>query len=303
MRTVAFIIPCYNEEETLPEFHRRVAALDDASPDVSYQFFFVNDGSTDDTRRILDGLAARDGRAQVLHLAQNRGHQIAVTAGLDFVAADAAIIIDADLQDPPELAGEMVKRLRGGADVVHARRASRLGDTPFKRVTASVFYRLLNMVSDQEIVADAGDFRAISRRVVETVRGFREPHRYLRGIFSTIGFNQETLDYERDARYAGETKYPFRQMMRLATNAIFSFSTFPIKFILWASLILWLISGVYVVRGFVEFLMGVTVHGWASIVLLLSFYSGVDPLLPRDHRHLRRANLRAGEGAAPLLVG
>lgn len=255
MKTASIVIPCFNEEETLPEFYRRIAEMSATVSDTEFDFIFVNDCSSDSTGSILQELSKRDPRVRVLELAANSGHQRAVTAGLDFSRGESVIIIDADLQDPPELIPEMIQLVQSGFDVVHAQRKHREGESVFKLGTARLFYVALGKLSTTRIVENCGDFRAISSRVAATIQTFREPHRFLRGLFSLVGFNQCILRFNRHQRFAGTTKYSLRKMVRLASDALFSFSTAPIRAILWLAASLWMLSLVY---------LALTLFQWAA---------------------------------------
>jgi dolichol-phosphate mannosyltransferase len=275
-RSITIVVPCYNEEESLKAFYDRVSALAQKLQSTLFEFLFVNDGSQDGTAGILDLLADRDSRVKVLHLAKNRGHQIAVTAGMDFAGGDMIVIMDADLQDPPELIEEMAKAIGQGADLVHAKRRRRDGETWFKRLSARIFYRMMRRMAGVELVEDCGDFRAFTRPVLEAARYFREPHRFLRGLFASLGFRQQVLFYDRDRRFAGSTKYPLCKMLRLATDALFSFSTAPIRIITALAFGLWGVSLIYLGKAFYDrFILEITVPGWTSIILLLTAYTGL----------------------------
>jgi dolichol-phosphate mannosyltransferase len=272
---ISLIVPCYNEEETIGAFFRRVQSLS-ASMEQEFELIFVNDGSTDETGTILNNLAQQDKRVKVLHLAQNRGHQIALTAGLDFASGDMIVTIDADLQDPPELVREMLKKIAEGYDIVHAQRRRRSGETVFKLATARLFYRLIKLASQTPIIENCGDFRAFTRPVLETVRAFRAPSRFMRGIFVQVGFRQCVVQYNRDGRYAGETKYSLLRMINLAMDAVLGYSSAPIRVILWASGLLWIISLLYLVKALVAYYaLNITIPGWTSIIVLQFFFSGL----------------------------
>lgn len=276
MSRVTVIVPCYNEAEVLPEFYRRLDASVRLISQGEVDFLFVNDGSTDTTGRILDCLAERDQRVKVLHLACNRGHQAALTAGMDFAAGDILITLDADLQDQPEHLPAMVEKLREGYDIVHMQRRSRAGESWFKLASARWFYRFLQRLTGNGIIENCGDFRAFTRRVLETMRAFREEHRFLRGMFASLGFRQAVLLYDRDQRYAGSTKYPLARMVRLAANAVLSFSAGPLRAIAWLSFLLWASSLLYLGKALFEyFVLHVTVQGWTSIIILMTFYTGI----------------------------
>jgi glycosyltransferase involved in cell wall biosynthesis len=223
---VSVAAPMHNEEGTVEEFHRRVGA---ALGDIPFELIVVDDGSTDRTPELLAALAERDERVKVVRLSRNFGHQTAITAGLDHASGDAVVMIDADLQDPPELIGEMLEKWRRGADVVYAVRTRREGESTFKRATASIFYRLMSRLADVSLQVNSGDYRLLDRRALDALLGMRERNRYLRGMTSWVGFMQTAVPYERDPRFAGETKYPLRKMIRFALDAIVSFSYTPLQ--------------------------------------------------------------------------
>jgi polyisoprenyl-phosphate glycosyltransferase len=276
IKTISLVVPCYNEEETLAAFYERVNALSASLDRLVFEFFFVNDGSTDKTAYFLNNLAKNDTRIRVLHLAQNRGHQIAITAGLDFAQGDMVVTIDADLQDPPEIIRDMLARVEEGFDIVHAQRIYRDGESWFKIVTARLFYKLLRIFSDTPILNECGDFRAITRPVLEASIAFRTPYRFLRGMFVRLGFRQATVSYQRNARISGTTKYSFIKMLNLAVDAMLGFSAAPIRIISMLSIVLWLFSFGYIVRAlFDHFILHTTVTGWTSIVILLFFFTGL----------------------------
>lgn len=280
MKTVSIIVPCYNEEEVLPEFYKRsidaAAALEKDGSGWDHEWIYVNDCSSDRTGNLLAALAVNDARVKVINLARNRGHQIAVTAGLDFAHGDAVVIIDADLQDPPEVIARMLSLIDEGFDIVHAQRTQRPGETIFKLWTAKMFYIMLRRIGDVKVVENAGDFRCVSKPVAETMRAFREPHRFLRGMFSHLGYEQCILQYDRDVRHAGESKYPFIKMAKLAADAVFSMSSAPIRAILWAAGITWGFGLLYLLYSIVTyFTVGINEPGWTSAVFLLTVYTGV----------------------------
>jgi len=226
--TCSIIAPIYNELDNIPELYRRVREVMDATGE-SWELILVDDGSTDgSTERIL-ALAEEDARIRPVIFARNFGHQIAVTAGLDYSRGDAVVIIDADLQDPPELIPELMEKWREGYEVVYAVRTEREGETWYKKTTAALFYRLIYRITDVKIPLDTGDFRLMDRKVVEIMNQMRERHRFLRGMSAWVGFRQIGVPYKRAARFSGETKYPFKKMLRLALNAITGFSYFPLQ--------------------------------------------------------------------------
>jgi dolichol-phosphate mannosyltransferase len=226
--TFSVVVPIWNEEEVIPELYRRVVSIMD-STNAPWELICVDDGSRDRSLALLLDLHAKDPRVKVLQFSRNFSHQIAITAGADFAQGDAVIVMDADLQDPPETVLRMIEKWREGYDLVYAVRISREGEPFFKLWSASLFYRLLQHITDINIPLDAGDFRLMDRRVVLTMRHLREQHRFMRGLSSWVGFRQIGIEYERAERYAGETKYPLRKMLRLATSAITAFSYVPLQ--------------------------------------------------------------------------
>lgn len=226
--TYSIIAPIYNEKENLPELQRRVTEVLD-STNEPWELILVDDGSTDGSTDIIRELAKKDERVRPIIFARNFGHQIAITAGWDYARGDAVVIIDADLQDPPELILEMAKKWREGNEVVYAVRAEREGESWFKLMTASLFYRIIYRITDVKIPLDTGDFRLMDRKVINVLKQMRERHRFPRGMSAWVGFKQVGVEYKRAARKAGETKYPFRKMFRLAINAVTGFSYFPLQ--------------------------------------------------------------------------
>ncbi len=224
----SIVVPVYNEAESLPELYRRVREVMETLGEP-WELVLVDDGSVDGSTEHIRRLAQSDPRVRPVIFARNFGHQIAVTAGLDYARGQAVIIMDADLQDPPEIIPRLIERWREGYEVVYAVRAEREGETWFKKVTAAFFYRLIYRIADVKIPLDTGDFRLLDRKVVDVLRRMRERHRFLRGMAAWVGFRQIGVEYRRAARFAGETKYPFRKMLRLALNAITGFSYFPLQ--------------------------------------------------------------------------
>ena len=226
---VSIILPCLDEEEVLPETLRRLDMMTRTQPDCGFEFVFVDDGSTDRSLEILQNAAARDPRIRIVAFSRNFGQQIAVTAGIDVARGAAVVLMDCDLQDPPEVVGSMIARWREGFDVVYGARATRKGDGWFKRLTARGFSVVMNRLSEVPIPPDAGDFRLMSRAVVDVLKTMPERHRFLRGMVAWAGFRQVALPYDRPERFAGRTKYPFRKMLRYATDGILSFSIKPLR--------------------------------------------------------------------------
>lgn len=271
----SIVIPVYDEHETLPVLAERLTLLLDRL-DGSAEVILVDDGSRDDSYSQMLELNRRDPRFRLLQLSRNFGHQAAITAGLDFASGRAVVVMDADLQDPPETVLTMAERWREGFDVVYGVRRARAGETWFKRLTAATFYRLLRRVSDVEMPADVGDFRLIDRRTLDAYNAMRENDRYVRGMISWIGFKQIGVPYDRDERAAGATKFPLRRMMQFAVDGIVSFSVAPLRVALGLGL---LVSAASFVYGFVALLLKVTgaftVPGWTSIIFVTSFLGGV----------------------------
>lgn len=226
--TFSIIAPVYNEVENIPEFYRRVREVMEATG-KTWELVIVDDGSTDGSTERIRELAKKDKRLRPVIFARNFGHQIAITAGWDYARGQAVVIIDADLQDPPEVIPDLIAKWREGYEVVYAVRGGREGESWFKKVTAALFYRIISRITDVKIPLDTGDFRLLDRKVVEVLKAMRERHRFPRGMAAWVGFRQFGVPYCRAARFAGETKYPFHKMLKLALNAVTSFSYFPLQ--------------------------------------------------------------------------
>jgi dolichol-phosphate mannosyltransferase len=226
--TFSIVVPVFNELENIPELYRRLRQTMD-SLGKSWELVLVDDGSTDGSTEVIRELAAQDKRVRPVIFARNFGHQVAITAGWDYARGEAVVIIDADLQDPPEVIPELIARWREGYEVVYTVRAGREGESWFKKVTASLFYRLIYRITDVKIPLDSGDFRLLDRKVVEVLKTMRERHRFPRGMAAWVGFRQIGVEYARAVRFSGVTKYPFKKMFRLAINAITGFSYFPLQ--------------------------------------------------------------------------
>ncbi|HSR47540.1 MAG TPA: glycosyltransferase family 2 protein [Anaerolineales bacterium] len=271
----SIVAPVYNEVESLPVLWRRVRAVMEKLGGA-WELIIVDDGSTDGSTEAIERLAEQDKRVRPVIFARNFGHQIAVTAGLDYSRGQAVIIIDADLQDPPELLPELVAKWREGFEVVYAVRAEREGESWFKRTTASVFYRLVYRITDVRIPLDTGDFRLLDRRVVDTLDEMRERHRFLRGMSAWVGYRQVGVSYKRAARFAGETKYPFRKMLRLALNAITSFSHFPLQIATYLGFICAGLSAASILAVVILRLSGnQAFFGQASTLIAVLFLGGI----------------------------
>ncbi|HVU01252.1 MAG TPA: glycosyltransferase family 2 protein [Polyangiaceae bacterium] len=281
--TLSLVIPIFNEEEVIPELDRRLgAALRTVQESVdSWEVIFVDDGSKDRSFELLAELAAREPRFRVVSFARNFGHQMAITAGTDRAEGDAVVVMDADLQDPPEVIVEMIRKWREGFDVVYAVREERKGETAFKRFTAAAFYRIFRrMLGGIDLPQDAGDFRLMSRPVVLALRALRERHRFVRGMVTWIGFRQTAVRYVREARFAGETKYPLSKMLRFAADGITSFSTFPLRIATWLGLAAgFLAIGTGAWALYIKFFVKGVVTGWTTIMMLVAFGSSAQLLM------------------------
>lgn len=279
--TLSLVVPVYCEEAVIGEFYRRtVAALTPAATGFDLELVFVDDGSSDRSLEILLALRERDPRVKILHFSRNFGHQIAVTAGVDHARDGVVVIIDADLQDPPEAVLRMIEKWREGYKVVYGVRAKRRGESLFKRFTAKLFYRIIGCLSDVRLPHDSGDFRLLDPAVVTALRSMREESRYVRGMVSWLGFRQYGLEYERDARYAGKTKYPLRKMIRFALNGIASFSEKPLIFAGYGGAVITLAGFAYLVHVVVGKILHpeTTVSGWASLSAIIVFFGGIQLL-------------------------
>jgi polyisoprenyl-phosphate glycosyltransferase len=271
----SFVIPVFNERETLPELHQRLSQVIDGL-DGEAELLFVDDCSHDGSYELLAELGRQDGRIRVLRFARNFGHQVAITAGLDHAAGDAVIVMDADLQDPPEVVPDLVARWQEGYEVVYAVRARRSGESWFKRKTAAWFYRVLRWIAHVEMPLDAGDFRLVDRRAVDAFRSMRERGRYVRGMFSWVGFRQIGVPYDRAERYAGEPKYSYRKSLTLAIDGLVSFSNAPLRVALVAGFVFSSLAFLVGVFAIVAKLAGAfVVPGWASILVVISFLGGI----------------------------
>ena len=229
MSTLTVVVPAYNESEGLRAFHERLSAVFDDMPDLACSTLYVDDGSRDDTWAIMCDLRAADHRVAVLKLSRNFGKELALTAGLDHATSDAVVVIDADLQDPPELIPQFVAEWREGYDVIYGTRASRAGETAFKKWTAATFYKVIGSLSQTPIPHDTGDFRLLSRRALDALKGVRERQRFMKGLFTWVGFRQKSVIYARDPRFAGETKWNYWKLWNFAIDGITSFSSSPLK--------------------------------------------------------------------------
>ena len=275
-KILSIIIPMYNEEESLPHLYSRLVALGEKIENYDLEFLFVNDGSRDSSLEIVKALRKADKRVCYVNLSRNFGKEVAMGAAFDYVTGEAVAIIDADLQDPPELIVDMIKLYEEGYDDVYAKRRSRDGETWFKKFTSKAFYRVLQSVSDVPIQKDTGDFRLLSRRAIDALKSFPERQRYTKGMFSLIGFKKKEIEFDRDSRVRGQTKWNYFKLMDLAIEGIVSFTILPLRI----STIMGIISGIasflYMIFVFSKTLIfGIDVPGYASIVCILLFLSAV----------------------------
>ncbi len=272
---LSVVVPMYNEEEVIEVTYRRLKTVLDKLGET-YEIVFVNDGSRDKTADIVRSLCAEDRRAKLVEFSRNFGHQIAVTAGMDHASGRTVVLIDADLQDPPELIADMVAKWREGYDVVYGKRIERKGESWFKKLTAAMFYRLLRSMTSVNIPVDTGDFRLMDRKVCDALTSMRERSRFIRGLVSWAGFKQTSVDYVRDERFAGETKYPLRKMIRLSLDAMTSFSTRPLKI---ASVLGFVLSAAGFVYLFVvlyqRLFTDTTQQGWTSMIAISLLFHGI----------------------------
>lgn len=266
---LSVVVPCYNEEDGLAELHRRVTEVCRACVGEDYEFVLVNDGSRDGTWAQIAALAAKDPRIVGVSLSRNYGHQLALSAGLSICVGERILIIDADLQDPPELLPQMMRMMDDGADVVYGQRAVRHGETWFKTASASLFYRMLDRLVEIKIPLDTGDFRLMSRRALDVLNSMPEQHRFIRGMVSWIGLKQVPLLYKRDERFAGETKYPLKKMVRFAIDAITSFSIQPLRLASLFGFLFGLLGLLGTLYALGSWMLGHTVEGWTSVILVV----------------------------------
>jgi glycosyltransferase involved in cell wall biosynthesis len=276
---ISVVAPCHNEEATLSALEKRVVAVCNSVVGEDYEIVLVNDGSIDTTWQVIDDLAQKNPHIVGVNLSRNFGHQLALTAGLNVCRGEYVLVIDADLQDPPELLPEMMKLAEAGADVVYGQRTERPGDSALRRLASAVFYRMLNLVSDVKIPPDTGDFRLISRRVLDILNAMPEEHRYIRGMISWIGFKQVPLLYKRDIRTEGETSYTFARLLSFSLDAIAGFSIKPLRYASYLGGIVVLFSMLAVILIITSFLFyDVEVAGWTSIMISIWFFGGVQLL-------------------------
>ena len=280
MKKISIVIPMYNEHEIANMCYKRINEVIKQLNNYEYEIIFINDGSKDNTQLILEEIAKEDKNVKILSFSRNFGHQAAVTAGIKYVTGDAIVIMDADLQDPPELIPDMLKLWEDGNEVIYGKRKTRKGESLFKLMTAKMFYNTLNALSDVDIPKDTGDFRLVDRKVVDTINNLPEHNKFLRGLFSWVGFKQIPFEYERQERAAGKTKYPLKKMIKLATDGIISFSTKPLKLVGGLGFITIIISIIILIYSLVSyaFRLNQLSPGWTSIMVAITLFSGVQLL-------------------------
>ena len=277
MKKVSVVIPMYYEEEVANECYNRMKNVLSKLDNYSYEIIFVNDGSKDKTLEILTNICDEDKNVKVLSFSRNFGHQAAVTAGIKYVTGDVVLIIDADLQDPPELLPEMLKLWEDGNEVIYGKRKSRKGESKFKLLTAKMFYNTLNALSDVDIPKDTGDFRLVDRKVIDVINTLPEHNKFLRGLFSWVGFEQYAFEYERQERFAGKTKYPLKKMLKLAGDGIISFSTKPLKILGGLGILAIFVSFIILIYALISYIFNLNnlTPGWTSLMVAITFFSGV----------------------------
>lgn len=280
MKKISVIIPMYYEEEVVEECYNKMKNVLENLKDYDYEIICINDGSKDKTLDILEKIANKDNKVKVLSFSRNFGHQPAVTAGLKYVTGDCAIVIDADLQDPPELIPQMIKLWEEGNEVIYGKRKTREGESIFKLLTAKMFYKTLNALSDVEIPKDTGDFRLVDRKVVDILNSMPEHNKFLRGLWGWIGFKQIPFEYERKERFAGKTKYPLKKMLKLASDGIIGFSTKPLRIVGALGIISIIISIAILIYSLISYIYGLNnlTPGWTSIMVTITLFSGVQLL-------------------------
>lgn len=272
---LSVIIPIFNEEANIPFLYTRISNVLDEMK-ISYELLFVNDGSKDTSIQLIEALALSSSKVKYVDFSRNFGHQVAVTAGLDYAIGQRIVIIDADLQDPPELIRDLYRKMNEDYQVVYARRTNRKGESFFKKITAKLFYRILAGITSIDIPLDTGDFRIIDRKVVEVLKQMPEQEKYLRGQIAWIGFKQTYIEYQREERLGGSTGYTYRKMFRFALDGITSFSNFPLKFASMAGFIVSFFAFVVMLYTlYSKFVLKDTVQGWTSIMLSVMFIGGI----------------------------
>jgi len=277
-KLISIVVPCFNEQEVFVETNRRLKAVMSQLPIEQYQYeiIYVNDGSTDQTLSLIKQALTEDKHLKCLSFSRNFGHQIAITAGLDACKGDAAVVIDADLQDPPSIILEMINLWEKGYDVVFGKRKDRVGESSFKLLTAKYFYKIINRLSDVDIPRDTGDFRLMDRNALNQFLLMRESYRFVRGMVAWIGFNQTFVEYDRESRFAGQTKYPLKKMLRLASDAILSFSNTPLKIATFVGFITSIAAFIGIVYSlYVRLFTKSWVEGWTFLMIAILLIGGI----------------------------
>lgn len=279
-KKLSVVVPMYYEEQVARECYSRLKNVCDKLIDYIYELIFINDGSKDKTLEILEEIALKDKNVKVISFSRNFGHQCAVTAGIKYVTGDVVVIIDADLQDPPELIPNMLKLWEDGNEVIYAKRKVRKGESKFKLLTASMFYKTLTALSDVEIPKDTGEFRLVDKKVIDVVNSMPEHNKFLRGLFSWVGFKQIPFEYERQERFAGKTKYPLKKMLKLASDGIIAFSSKPLKIVGRIGIFSIIVSFLLLIYAIIAYLFKLAqiVPGWTSIIVAITFFAGVQLL-------------------------
>ena len=286
----SLIVPIYNEEAVLPILLHRLDALLHRLEGHA-EVILVDDGSSDTSPIVLEAKARADARYRLVRLSRNFGHQIAITTGMERASGEAVIVMDADLQDPPEVALEMIAKWKEGYEVVYAKRLSRGGESRFKRLTADLFYRLLGKFSEIEIPRDVGDFRLVGRKALDGFLAMPERDRFVRGMFAWIGFRQATIEFHRPARAAGETKYSLAKMLRLAANGLVSFSDAPLRLALWAGTLICAAAAIYAISVAILWATNADLtRGWSSLIVLITFLGGANMLLTESSASISAAS-------------
>ena len=279
-KKISVVVPMYYEEKVVEECYKRLKENLEKLKKYENEIIFINDGSKDRTLEILEQIASKDEKIKVISFSRNFGHQAAVTAGLQYVSGDAIVIIDADLQDPPELITEMVALWEQGNEVIYGKRKKRKGESAFKLLSAKMFYKTLNSLSDVEIPKDTGDFRLVDRKVVDVINSLPEHNKFLRGLFSWVGYKQLPYEYERKERFAGKTKYPLKKMLKLAADGIIGFSSKPLKLVGTLGFISIIISILILIYALISYILKLNnlSAGWTSIMVAITFFAGVQLL-------------------------
>lgn len=276
MKKISVVVPMYYEEAVVEECYKRTKAVLNSLENYEHEIIFINDGSLDNTLPLLEEIAKNDTNVKVISFSRNFGHQAAVTAGLKYTTGDCTMIIDSDMQDPPELLKDMLKLWEEGNEVIYAKRKTRKGESKFKLFTAKMFYKVLNGLSDVEIPKDTGDFRLADKKVIEVINSLPEHNKFLRGLFSWVGFKQVPFEYERQERFAGKTKYPLKKMLKLAGDGILSFSTKPLKIIGGLGVISIFISIILLIYTLISYIFASDLEaGWTSMMVAITFFAGV----------------------------